>query len=466
MQTILSIWLRWPAVVFWVIILLTETISAPRAVGSEPKLASNEQSRATDPDALRHAMGLSDAFRKAADIIRPSVVSITTERRLPMMQRLRPSAIPEELRRFFGDDFGRFFESPTPNREGLQRGFASGIVVSSDGHVLTASHVVSKADRINVRTHDGTEFEARLVGTDPKTDVAVLKVEGTELTAAPIANSDQSRVGDWVIAIGGPFGLENSVTAGIISATGRQSVGIADYENFLQTDAAINPGNSGGPLVNLRGEVVGINTAIASRSGTNSGVGFAIPSNMVKSVMNALIRHGKVERGWLGVLVQDLTADLANSFGYKDKAGVLIGDVSKDGPADKARLKSGDIIIQFNGKAVSSASDLRNTVAETSPGTEVQIELFRDGRRVNVKMKLGTLAEAAVKNDDDSDSTAAGIGLSARTLTSELAEQLGYDETQKGIVVTNVELGSLADRAGLSPRSVIVSMNGQSVEDV
>ena len=433
--------------------------------GAVVRSSDVERSGPDENPALRHALALSDAFRQAADRIRPSVVSIRTEQRVPILQRLPRPGIPEELQRFFGDDFGRFFDSPTPNREGVRRGYGSGIIVSSDGHLLTASHVVLRAGRIAVTTHDGKEFEAEVVGTDPKTDVAVLKIDVRKFSAARLANSDESRVGDWVIAVGGPFGLENTVTAGIVSATGRQSVGIADYETFLQTDAAINPGNSGGPLVNLRGEVVGINTAIATRSGSNAGVGFAVPSNMAKSVMDDLIQHGKVERGWLGVLVQELTPELAASFEYDGKSGVLIGDVTDGSPAKKSGLNAGDIIVRFNGKEMGSSVELRNAVAEIEPGATVNVDVFRDGKRLKIDVKLGLLDETAA-SDKEEPSISEGIGLTVRTLDPDMASRLGYEETQKGVLITQVEAGSISDRAGLQTGQIIVQVDGQTVTDV
>lgn len=437
--------------------------SSPQVVlANAPDAASTEQTAA-------HADGLSAAFRHAVGVVQPSVVSITAEKEFRISGGLRGEVppIPEEFRRFFGDDFERFFDRPAPDQRGVQRGFGSGVIVSHDGYILTNNHVVAGADRVTVKLHDESTHEAEVVGTDPKTEVAVIKVDATNLSVARLADSDRVRVGDWVLAIGGPFGLENTVTAGIVSAQGRDTVGIADYENFIQTDAAINPGNSGGPLINMRGEVIGINTAIATRSGSSAGIGFAIPSNMARSIMDALITTGRVERGYLGALIQNLTPELAESFGFGTQRGVLIGDVSQDGPADKAGLKAGDIVTKLDGKTVDSSSQLRNTIAATAPGTTVELEVFRAGRSVTIKVKLGLLdaSVAATGSATAGSAAAAELGLAIRTLTPELAGQLGYEEGQRGVVITEVEPGGMAQRVGLRPRDVIVSINGTAVNN-
>lgn len=428
---------------------------------------SNSFPSLVDLESVRQASDISNAFRQAADIIGPSVVSITSEKHIRVSGSMRRfGGMPEEFRQFFGDDFDRFFDSRTPDRQGVQRGFGTGVIVSNDGYILTNNHVVDGADRVIVKLHNEDEHDADIIGTDAKTDLAVLRINADDLRPAVLANSDESRVGDWVIAVGGPFGLEKTVTAGIISATSRDAVGIADYENFIQTDAAINPGNSGGPLVNLRGEVVGINTAIATRSGSNSGIGFAIPANMAKLVKEDLIDDGRVERGWLGGLIQNLTRDLAESFGYEGKDGVLIGDVTDGGPAEKAGLKPGDIVIRFDGKVMKNASQLRNTVAATNPDSEVEVEIFRDGSKQTLKVRIGLLDDKVVLSGDSHRSTSTDLGLSVQTLTPELSRQLGYDNDQTGVAVTEVAPGGLAAQSGLRPGMIIVSVNGSDVVNV
>lgn len=434
--------------------------SPVRAQGDRAKGAIDERIAA-------HADGLSDAFRQAIAVAQPAVVSITAQKELRISSEMRGerSRVPEEFRRFFGDDFERFFDrsNPVPEQYGVQRGFGSGVIVSHDGYILTNHHVVAGADTVTVKLQDETTYRATVVGTDAKTEVAVIKIEGKDLPTTVLADSDKVRTGDWVLAIGGPFGLENTLTAGIVSAEGRDAVGIADYENFIQTDAAINPGNSGGPLINMRGQVIGINTAIATRSGSNAGVGFAIPSNMARAIMQTLIKQGHVERGYLGAMIQNLTPELAESFGFRSKGGVLIGDVSKDGPADKAGLRSGDIVTKFNGKPLKSASQLRNMVAATTPGTTVEFDIFRDGQTTTVKVTLQRLEDQAVAGSPRGSASSTELGLTVRTLTPELASELGLKKEDVGVVVTEVRPGSLADLSGLRPKDVIISVNGQAI---
>ncbi|NIP86722.1 MAG: trypsin-like serine protease, partial [Planctomycetales bacterium] len=303
------------------------------------------------------ANDLSTAFRYTAKALRPSVVSISSVKKVEpqaAQRRAAPPNVPEEFRGFFDDDlFERFFEQ-IPRRGFVQRGLGSGVIISEDGYILTNNHVVRDADEVTVTLSENQDFAARTIGTDAETDLAVLKINASGLVAARLGDSDAIEVGDWVLAIGSPMGLDQTVTAGIISAKGRSNVGITQFENFIQTDAAINPGNSGGPLVNLRGEVVGINTAIASRTGGNLGIGFAIPSNMALQIKDAILRDGKVERGWLGAAIQDLTPELADSFGFGSLDGVLVGDVVANGPAAKAGLASGDIVVTLNNQPMKS----------------------------------------------------------------------------------------------------------------
>ncbi len=417
---------------------------------------------------LKTAGDLSSAFKSVAKKLRPSVVSISSVKRLapasPQVRRFGGGEMPDEFRRYFGDDFlDRFFQMPNPRRGFQQQGLGTGVIVSEDGYVVTNNHVVDGADEVTVTLSDKRKFVAEVIGTDRPTDIAVLKIEADGLQPAGWGQSDDLEVGDWVLAIGSPFGLEQTVTAGIVSAVGRAGVGITDYEDFIQTDAAINPGNSGGPLVNLRGEVIGINTAIASRTGGNLGVGFAIPSDMTRRVMQTLIDNGTVERGYIGAIIQNLDEGLAESFGYDSTQGVLIGDVVKEGPADKAGLKPGDIVIEYDGNAMKDANQFRNAVAATAAGSSRKVTVFRDGKEQTLSIEIGRLADSGTavagggtKFDD--------LGVTVRTLTSANAEEFGLKTDLRGAVVTAVTDGSLASRAGLMPGDVIVSLGDREID--
>jgi serine protease Do len=323
--------------------------------------------------------------------------------------------------------------------------------------------VVEGADQITVRTTDERELRAELVGSDPQTDLAVLKVENGGLDPLPLGDSDSLQVGQWVVAAGTPFGLSSSITAGIVSATGRSNLRIADYEDFIQTDAAINPGNSGGPLLDLDGKVVGINTAIFSRTGGYMGIGFAIPINMAKDVMNSLIEEGKVTRGRLGVSIQDLDDDLADSFGFGSRNGVLIGDVEAGSPAEEAGLQAGDIIVRYDGAAVSRTDDLRMRVAGTRPGEEVDVEVWRDGRRRTFRVEVGELANDETAANRPATQLDQGIGMTVRTLTPEMAQQLGLEGNVRGAVVMQVEPFGPAADAGIRQGDVIVQVQNAPI---
>jgi len=441
------------------------------------------------PQALEHATNLSGAFKHAAQVISPSVVSIRSTKVFKPQprgdSRPQPSPdLPEEFREFFGEDFferfgGDPFRGGSPfglqPRGGMrQQGQGTGVIISEDGYVVTNNHVVDGADEVEVQLVDGRSFEAKVIGTDGKTDVAVLKIEASDLTPAAIGSSDAIEVGDWVVAVGSPFGLQHTVTAGIVSAKGRADVGIVEYEDFIQTDAAINPGNSGGPLVNLRGEVIGINTAIASRSGSFAGVGFSIPMKMVQSVVQDILDDGKVERGWLGAAIQDLDEDLAASFNYDSTDGVLVGQVVPNSPAERAGLKAGDIIVEFNGRKQTNANGLRNQVSRTKPGTEAPMKVYRDGRPVTLNVKVGLLDERTASRslDDgaapepDESEVVSDLGMTIRTLTPALAERLDVEGQTTGVVVTQVTPATVAERAGVRAGDVILSVNGRKVENV
>jgi serine protease Do len=422
---------------------------------------------------LKYARALSEAFRDVAKTLSPSVVSIRSERTIRPAAQFRGNAsIPREFRRFFDDDsFGRFFDD-VPNRAFRQRSSGSGVIVSNQGYIVTNNHVIRGAETVTVTLNDKRTFSAKVVGRDEKTDVAVLKIKADDLTPARFGDSDAMQVGDWVLAVGNPFRLSQTVTAGIVSAMGRENVGITDYENFIQTDAAINPGNSGGPLVNLNGEIVGINTAIASNTGSFNGIGFAIPSNSVKRIYTSIVKTGHVQRGRIGAAIQDLTPQLAKSFGYRlNGHGVLVGDVVKNGPAAKAGLKAGDIVESFDGRPMHSAAHLRNSVAATAPGAKATMTVFRNGKTRNISVTVGKLTEdegvASTSGEEGSASESVqDWGMTLKDVTPDLAKQLKLDDNRKGAVVTQVQSGSLASEMGIRVGDVIVSVGGQTVHNV
>ncbi|WP_200890168.1 DegQ family serine endoprotease [Geoalkalibacter subterraneus] len=410
-----------------------------------------------------------EAFRSVAKKVSPAVVNIQVEKIVQGSQ----TPFPFGGQSPFGDDFfRRFFGIPMPEIPGRDphgrnpsprvRSQGSGFIFSDDGLILTNNHVVENADKVNVTLTDGRNFTAEVIGSDPASDVAVIKIESDKkLPFIPLGNSDALEVGDWVLAVGNPFGLSNTITAGIVSAKGRSSVGITDYENFIQTDAAINPGNSGGPLVNLQGEVVGMNTAIFSRSGGYMGIGFAIPVNMIKLIRDQLIDNGSVSRGYMGVMIQNLTPDLAENFGLDTSKGVLISQVTKDSPADKAGLRQGDIVIEFSGEPVDSVGPFRNRVALSPPGSEQEMTILRDGKRKTIKITLGTLPdERATAQSDPSEVDE--LGLTVQPLTEELAQRFGYTDAE-GVIVTQVAPGSIAARARIRPGTLIQEVNQQKV---
>jgi serine protease Do len=331
----------------------------------------------------------SQLFEAASQKVSPAVVPIFAEQTVAMTNAFGGPGDP--FRQFFGDDFfKRFFGTPLEGGQSKQtvRSLGSGVIVSEDGYILTNNHVISGAEKLTVVMEDGKKYTARIVGADPQTDVAVIKIDGKDFSAANLGNSDNVKIGQWVIAVGNPFQLLHSVTAGIISAKGRSSIGLAAYEDFIQTDASINPGNSGGALADLDGNVIGINTAISSPSGASAGVGFAIPINMAQHVMEALIDKGKVTRGYLALVPQDIDDNLAKAMKLKSTDGALVGDVTPEGPADKAGLKRGDVIVQYEGQKIKNSTELRNQVAQTAPKSTVDLAVLRDGREIQLTAKL------------------------------------------------------------------------------
>lgn len=414
----------------------------------------------------------SRAFASVAQQVSPSVVFIQTERsvRTPVQGQFNSPFSDDFFNRFFGEEFSGPGNPQQPQGQRRAVGQGSGFVFSIDegllndkAYILTNNHVVEGADTIRVTFADGREFDAEITGTDPQSDVAVIEIEAGNLPALSLGDSSRLEVGEWVVAIGNPFGLSHSLTVGVVSALGRTSLGISDYEDFIQTDAAINPGNSGGPLVNLEGEVIGINTAIASRSGGYMGIGFAIPSNLARNIADQLINSGEVTRGYLGIIIQDLTQDLANSFDLDSTRGILVSQVSPGSPAAAAGIEEGDVIIGYQGNDVSNVGTFRNQVSLTPPGTDTRLTVIRNGSELALNVTIGTLEGASVAMEESMERSDQ-IGLGVQTLTPQLARQLGI-EASEGVVVSQVQPGSPAEAAGLGTGMVIVEVNRSPVTD-
>jgi serine protease Do len=397
------------------------------------------------------------SFADLAEQLSPAVVSVRVER-----ARGLPQEFPfEGLEEFFpGQPHGR----PSPR----EMGAGSGFVISEEGFVVTNNHVVEGADKIVVVFEDGTELEAKLVGRDPKTDLALIKIEGKKFAVAALGDSDAARVGEWVMAIGNPLGLDHTVTVGILSAKGRRNISPSDsrYDDFLQTDASINPGNSGGPLIDVNGRVIGINTAIVNPL-RGQNIGFAIPINIAKALLPQLREKGRVTRGWLGVQIQRVTPALAKSFGLDEPRGALVGDVMPNSPAAKAKLQRGDIILEFDGKALADFDDLPRVVAATPPGAEVDVTVLREGKKQKLEVEIEQMTdEEASVVPTTRESETSDWGFEAEVLDAEIARQLGLEDGSRGVVITEVESGSPADEAGLARRDVILQVNKRDVSNL
>ncbi len=407
---------------------------------------------------------MQDAFVQVAQSVKPAVVNIaTTERPRPTEGRRSPQVPPffrGPFRDFFGEDFfERFFGEP-PQRE--RHSLGSGVIVDSRGYILTNNHVIEQADEIEVRLSDKRKFSATVVGKDPKTDLAVIKIDAAgALPVARLGDSDKIRTGEWAIAIGNPFGLDQTVTVGVISAVGRADMGITTYEDFIQTDASINPGNSGGPLLNLQGEVVGVNTAIVA---SGKGIGFAIPINMAREIKDRLIAQGKVVRAWLGVGIQELTEELAAQFGVKPEDGVLVGNVMADTPAERGGLKPGDIIQEFNGNKISNVRQLQREVAQSPIGSPARLQVLREKQPMTLTVVLGEQPTDLTAGREPSPAEATEqFGLTVQDLTPELRNQLRLTNVD-GVIVSSVDEAGAAARAGVRPGDVITEANREPVK--
>jgi serine protease Do len=448
-------------------VILVAMVSLVVGLGISSSLNWLAPSRAVMGEAgnsdVRTSNGLPD-FVQLAKKIKPIVVNISSTQisEAPGRGGQQEYGSPFGDEDPFNDFWRRFFGGPAPRGPQRQRSLGSGFIIDSDGSILTNNHVVENAQKIVVKLADDQEYEAKVIGRDPKTDVAVIKINAkTNLPAASLGDSDRLEVGEWVVAIGNPFGLDSTVTSGIVSAKGRH-IGQGPYDNFIQTDASINPGNSGGPLLNLRGEVIGINTAIFSRSGGNIGIGFAIPINLVKEVLPQLRGKGKVTRGYLGVLIQKVTPEIAESLGMDKGYGALVANVSKDGPAEKAGVKVGDVIVEFDGKEVKDSGDLPIIVARTGVEKKVRMKVLRDKKEVMLNVTVGELKDEEVVASVPEKGE---LGLTVQKITPQMAESLGLDKPE-GVVVTAVEPGSAADEAAIRRGDVILEIDRKAVRSL
>jgi Do/DeqQ family serine protease len=407
------------------------------------------------------------SFADIVEKVTPAVVTIRAEKKNTNQTQESPFADDPLLREFFGRQLPQMRQTPR-----IERGMGSGVIIESNGTILTNNHVVNGATQVKVDLPDRRTFTAKVVGTDEASDLAVLKIETANLPTLPLGDSDRVRVGDVVLAIGNPLGLRQTVTSGIISAKGRQT-GLSDgsFEDFLQTDAPINQGNSGGALVNLNGELIGINSQILSPTGGSVGLGFSIPSNMAKSVMTQLIRDGRVRRGQLGIGIQNVTSDLAGSFGLKDVRGVIVTSVSPNSSAERAGVKQGDVIVSFNGVNLNDGNELRNRVAQTAPDSQAAIGIVRNGNAQTLNVKVGefqpkTDVSTVGKSNSDAEPLSGKLGLSLEPMTPQIAQRFDLKNAPNGLVVTTVQGGSAADEAGILPGDVILQINRQDVKTV
>ncbi|MEI6808736.1 MAG: DegQ family serine endoprotease [bacterium] len=448
----------------------TSGLAAVLILSSQAFAAKAEET--ADPASGSGRKGFVAVAKKAV----PCVVSISVEKTvagsagMPGAQEFEFNDPMDFFERFFGGQIPgqprrqqqqRRFAQP---RQFKQQGQGSGFIITKDGYILTNHHVVGDADKITVKLRDGRELTAKRIGSDSKSEVALIKIDADNLPFLELGDSAKLEIGEWVIAVGNPFGLAETLTVGVVSAKGRSGMGIADYEDMIQTDAAINPGNSGGPLMDIDGKVVGINTAIFSRDGGYMGIGFATPINMAKAIKDQLLKSGKVIRGFLGIGIQDLKGELAERFNLKEGTGILVTDVMKGSPAEKSDLKEEDVILKIDGDEVESSAAFRNRISSLSPGTTVSLTILRDGAKKTVKAVCGTLPHdlaAGTTADDDISS----LGLSVQELTGELAAHLGY-AGGNGVVVSNVDPSGLAAESGIETGDLITSVNRKSVKSV
>jgi len=451
--------------------VLLGTALSPIAYGEEAPVVK------VDPKPMTQVAGTITTFAPVVEKVGPNVVTIATSKMVTRSaaQGQNPMLNDPLFRRFFGipeDPDAQPDKDEAPNAKGKKRkqmsGLGSGVIVSPEGHIITNNHVIDGADEIIVKVgNEKHEYIAKKIGTDPSTDIAVLKIEPkTKLQGITFADSDKIRVGDLAIAVGNPFGLTQSVTMGIVSATGRGGTGITDFENFIQTDASINPGNSGGALVDMEGRLIGINTAIFSRSGGNQGIGFAVPANLVHTVMDGLIKNGKVSRGFLGIALQPLSEELSKAFKIENNAGALVSAVTSKSPAEKAGVVAGDVVVEVNGKTVDGPRELQLLVAGFAPGTKVDVKLIRDGKEKSVNVELGerpNMRVAAADKPEKPEDPDVLDGVTVGDIDAETRKKFDLPEATKGVVITEVDQDSASAEAGLKVGDVIHEVNREAI---
>lgn len=438
-------------------------LMAALSIGHVPQTAW-----ASAPPALKQ---MEENLALVAEKITPAVVNISVSKKMAQMgsmEEKQPFGQDHPFREFFGEEFfKRFGKGPDQDKNSRMQGMGSGVIITSDGYILTNAHVVKDANEITVNLSDKRSLPAKVVGLDPDSDIAVIKIDAKNLPAAAFGDSDKMRVGSFVMAVGSPFGLTRTVTSGIISAKGRTNMGIVDYEDFIQTDAAINPGNSGGPLVNIEGEVVGINTAIASRTGGYQGVGFAIPSNSAKLIMDELIKNGAVRRGRLGVHIQDVNEALAKSYGLPEVSGAVVSMVEPGSQAEKAGIKKDDVIIKYNGATIGGAAELKNVVGKERPDSTAKLTIFRNKKTLDVSVKVGERPQqSASAGDLQPDSEATGeLGIQLGKMSPADANKLGFNDGE-ALVVKAVRPDGTGSKLGLQPGDAILEIDGARISEI
>lgn len=399
-------------------------------------------------------LNLQEAFEKVAEVALPAVVNISTDQKVKVKPFFSPFDDNPLFRDFFDDFFGDIFPR---EREYKSTSLGSGFIISKDGYIITNDHVVKNADEITVKLNDKRVFKAKIIGRDPKTDIAVIKINGNNFPTLKLGNSDKLKIGQWAIAVGNPFGLNGTLTLGVISATGRSNLGIETYEDFIQTDASINPGNSGGPLLNIYGEVIGINTAIIA---SGQGIGFAIPINMAKNIIEQIINKGKIERSWLGIGIQKLTPELAESMNINVKTGILINRVYENSPAEKVGLKEGDVILECNGKKLEDPSDLQKIVISLPIGSNLELKVLRDNKEMIFKVRTEKMPEDEKIEKVETEKNI--LGIKVRDMLPSERKNAFY---KTGVVVTDIEPNSPADKAGIQEGDIIFTINQKTIKN-